>query len=421
MGYGHLKIGRDYLGAPFCFESFHHGQAVTTLPSGASTDSATSGTALATGYQNPENGLIGSDSDGVPVKSILEIAREAGMKCGIVTTDDIGGATPGAFGAHEPSRNNVEEIRLDYVAADTTEGREHPASLPDVLLGGGRAGGSAYRAVAAQAGYSYVGDVTALALTAEFARPSSSASATEPHLSEMVVAALDRVHPNDDRGFFLMIESALIDKISHDGTIDRRAYLEAELAEFDRAVQVAIAWDLLHPEDETLILVTADHETGISLRTTGNWYYAGTSHTKNNVPIFTNHDVGIGGTVIDNTDTFAVMWNFLFPPPEPPSAVTVARNAGQLTLRWNPSPEAIGYQVKRSTTSGGPYAPIATTETTSFVAATAGAGSSYYAVVAAFNAMGEAAESTEVKADPAGPAPRAARGPRINKRGAQLN
>ena len=75
----------------------YQGQAVTTLPNGTVTDSATAGTALATGYQHPANGIISMGANNSIKTTILELAKAKGLRTGIITTDSISGATPGGL------------------------------------------------------------------------------------------------------------------------------------------------------------------------------------------------------------------------------------------------------------------------------------------------------------------------------------
>lgn len=107
MGFEHVQAGRLYKNGsdaqPLTFETLmYQGRAVTTLPSGAVTDSATAGTALATGYQHPANGVISMGAGNSIKTSILEMARARGLRTGIITTDSISGATPGRLGRMSP-------------------------------------------------------------------------------------------------------------------------------------------------------------------------------------------------------------------------------------------------------------------------------------------------------------------------------
>ncbi|MBP3381250.1 MAG: alkaline phosphatase, partial [Clostridia bacterium] len=107
------------------FENFKNKGEMTTNSLSGLTDSAASGTAMATG-QKTENEFIGMKPDGTHLKNAPELARENGKKVGIVTDDDIYGATPSAFTVHCASRDNTEEIVRLFIEF-----------TPDVLIGNG--------------------------------------------------------------------------------------------------------------------------------------------------------------------------------------------------------------------------------------------------------------------------------------------
>lgn len=335
MGFEHVQAGRLYVkgsdGGGLWFELLpYHGRAVTTLPSGAVTDSATAGTALATGYQHPVNSTISTDTDGNPVETILERARDAGWRTGIITTDDIGGATPGAFGAHEPDRNLMTDIRADYLVPDFN----HGPSLPNVLLGGGAS--AEYAAAATDVGYTVVATADALneldlssllqpKLLGQFASTTLTREHdrllgnSEPRLWEMVHRALELLSQNDS-SFFLVVEGALIDKISHEN-YNASDDLCPEMAQLDLAFQEALAWVLNNGGlDNTLILVTADHETGglnvpdgqsVGSGQQPSFTWSSTGHTAAEVPVYTSWPLSVEGARIDNTETFFVMEDWL--------------------------------------------------------------------------------------------------------------
>ena len=257
MGFEHVQAGRLYRNGsdaqPLAFETLlYHGQAVTKLPDGTITDSATAGTALATGYQHTANGVISMGADDSIKTTILELARAKGLRTGIVTTDSISGATPGAFGAHEPNRTLEADIRYDYLLDDTTY--PHAASRPDVLFGGGYddshtipGPNQTYVAIALSLGYAFVETASALlqlAPTEDYAlglfgtswAPMDSfvtGNSLQPLLPQMVSKALNLLQNNNGAGFFLMVEGALIDKLSHSN--DRN--FTPEVAQLDLAVQ----------------------------------------------------------------------------------------------------------------------------------------------------------------------------------------
>jgi alkaline phosphatase len=225
---------------------------------------------MATGYQHSENGIISMDAAARPRATILELARQRGMRTGIITTDRISGATPGAFGAHEPDRDLAQEIMWDYIVGD----RDHPASRPDLLMGGGYA--TDFVAAAMGVGYvvvstasqlqalssaQLVGDrVLGLFSSGKLQRENDRlARCTEPRLRERTAMALEILNESPS-GFFLVVESALIDKLSHANASDD---LGPEVEQFHLTVEEVLRWRAQQaiPED-TLVLVTADHETG---------------------------------------------------------------------------------------------------------------------------------------------------------------
>ncbi len=339
MGPQHVRAGRAYVngntGSLLQFETLgYSAQEVTTLPDGGIVDSATAGTALATGYQHPTTETISMGANFSIKTTLVELAKARGMRTGIITTDDIGGATPGAFGAHEPDRYLTDAIRADYLLFDTIY--NHNPSLPNILLGGGYndpalVTGTSYSYVglAQSLGYQYVSTVSELQaatapngrllglfggawapMTAMAYRPAGSA---EPLLSQMLTRSLSLLqNPN---GFFMMVEGANIDKLSHSN--DRN--FVGEVAELNAAVAQAIAWRQNHPADNTLIFVTADHETGalsvpdqaVAPGTIPAMTFGSTGHSAASVPAYATWPAGMQGLTLDNTETFFILEDFL--------------------------------------------------------------------------------------------------------------
>lgn len=232
------------------------------------TDSAAGATALATGFRT-DNGRISTLPDGRAVQTILLAAKELGFGTGIVATVNITDATPAAFVVHSDSRTYEKSIAKDMIKADV-----------DVLLGGGldtfgvnlltkkpRPNSIVKDAVAR--GYTYVADrdsLMDLELTSDtkllglFMGDDLSYEiqrfAIEPHLTEMTTRALDLLDQNPN-GFFLMVEGSKIDRASHRNL---EAEMLGEMLAFDEAVGVALEYAKNNPD--TLVIVTADHETG---------------------------------------------------------------------------------------------------------------------------------------------------------------
>jgi len=246
------------------------GWARTADSTGAVTDSAASGTAIATGRKT-RNGRVGVDASGQSLVTILELAQEAGKSVGLVTTVPLYHATPAVFASHVPSRYYYDRIAQQVFDADV-----------DVLLGGGaesffplwetcacgwsgvRGDGRNFIEEAIDRGVAFVCDSEGLGaldlatvdrLLGLFAEEEMLRPLT-PTLEEMTVAAIE-VLSQDPEGFFLMVEGGLIDWVCHSN--DAAASIELTIG-FDRAVDAAAAF--ARDNGETLLIVTADHETG---------------------------------------------------------------------------------------------------------------------------------------------------------------
>jgi alkaline phosphatase len=255
------------------------------------TDSAASATGYAAGVVT-YNGAIGVDSDTVPVHTVLELAAERGMSTGLVATSSITHATPAAFAAHVPSRGMQYEIARQIVDHNVTVvlggGRRYfdPAIRRDSLdlLGAVCAGRTC---VSSQAELSNLALDTVTALYGLFTPDHMPAAATRvPTLREMTEAALSILGRGPD-GFFLMVEASQPDWRAHDN--DPLEAVVAEMLDCDRAIEVALRYREQHPE--TLIIVTADHETGglaLERDSTGSIAadYTTGGHTASMVPLF---------------------------------------------------------------------------------------------------------------------------------------
>lgn len=245
--------------------------------------------------------------NGAELEMALERLRDQGKSTGLVTTTYLTHATPAAFGAHESSRTNYDEIAGDYLAQ----------TRPDLLFGGGANGLTLEAAQAA--GYTVVIDRAEMLTlnTATITMTSGQFGDTHlpyeydgladlPHLSEMTEIALE-ILDNDPDGFFLMVEGGRIDHAGHINDIQRNV---CETIEFANAAAKVIGWS--QGRTDTLILVTADHETGgltvLGDNGQGEWptvSWSTTHHTGVNVPIYgwgPNAEVLAG--VMDNTDLF---------------------------------------------------------------------------------------------------------------------
>ncbi len=226
------------------------------------TDSAAAGTALSAGVST-YNGAIGVDPDSNSVTTVLEVAQSRGMATGLVATSSITHATPAAFASHVPDRNMEWEIARQLAGADV-----------DVILGGGRRYFDPARRPdsldllsSLRSHYPYVETAADLAdlqtkeldkllglFTAAHMPEEPLRSPTLPAMTRAALEVLD----HDPDGFFLMVEGSQPDWRGHDNEpIDA---IVAEMLDLDRAIGVALEYQSRHPE--TLIVVTADHETG---------------------------------------------------------------------------------------------------------------------------------------------------------------
>lgn len=273
MGLGHVMAAQTYnrvvLGndEPLLMMRFPVASWVMTYSAtGPITDSAAAGTALATGCKTL-NGMIGVTPDSVAVKSVASQLHDAGYGVGILTTVAPDDATPSAFYAHQPSRKMKYEIGLDFAAS----GYEF---LAGSRLYGDKKDGVAtdlYK-VFADSNIAVVRGLDGLAgatsdrvimLNKEEFRSSNvgytidsvAGTLTLPEMTRAALAHLQKVSPER---FFMMSEAGNIDYAGHSN--DGAAVIK-EIIKFNEAIAVAYDFYLAHP-DETLIVVTADHDTG---------------------------------------------------------------------------------------------------------------------------------------------------------------
>lgn len=224
------------------------------------TDSAAGATALSTGCRT-NNGFIGVDSLGGRLKTILEFAHEKGLSTGLVVTSTITNATPAGFSAH--IKNRAEEIEI---ARQLSEGNI------DVAIGGGlrsfvpdsakknpdlikrlkERGYKFFPTVKELTSYGGHGRYFAL-LEGDNLKPAKS---RDYSLADLMGAAINNLRHNK-KGFVLMVEGSQIDKGGH--AKDQEKVLN-EMGDFDKAVNLAL--DFAQKDGNTLVVVTADHETG---------------------------------------------------------------------------------------------------------------------------------------------------------------
>ncbi len=324
MGPEQVEAARYYSGGQLSFEILPYQAEMTTYSASSSvTDSAAAATAMATGVK-VNNGVISlaipGDSSELP--TALEEYKAAGKMVGLVTTAYVTHATPAGWGAHETSRNNYSQIATDLMTQ----------TKPHVLLGGASyvtesgAQAAGYTVVDDRASMQAVNtDTPGLMLSGQFGgggympyeyggEDDYTGIGALPHLREMTVTALD-VLDNDPDGFFLMVEGARIDHAGHSNLIYENIF---ETIEFGNAVQEVLDW-VDEPSNgsnwsNTLVIVTADHETGGLIVTGDNgegelpdYDWTSTGHTGVNVPVYAKGDDAEQVTgVVDNTDIYNI-------------------------------------------------------------------------------------------------------------------
>lgn len=228
------------------------------------TDSAAAGTALACGAKT-DNGKIGIDPEGNKLESIAALAKKSGKKVGIITSVTINHATPAAFYAHNQKRGNYYAIGLDLIASGfdffggggflKPDDKKDPSYRGDLHSLSRQAG---YKIADGKEAISALkaGEGKAIALASNGALPPKIDSPDSVSLADITRKAVELL--DCDSGFFIMAEGGAIDWMCHDNDI---AGMLGEIADFDKAVKFAVDFAKKHPDD-TLIVISADHETG---------------------------------------------------------------------------------------------------------------------------------------------------------------
>ncbi|MEQ9404913.1 MAG: alkaline phosphatase [Cyclobacteriaceae bacterium] len=238
------------------------------------TDSAAGATAFASGRKT-YNGAIGMDADTTSIKTILELTKNRDLAAGVISTSSITHATPACFYAHVPSRSMNEEIA-----------RQLAGSSVDFFAGAGlkyfkdrEDGADYYDSLISK---NFVVDTLELVNPAEMCSDCRYAYLDTASAMPRMLDGRGDFLPNatslgleflskDEDGFFLMIEGSQIDWGGHSNDAD---YIYTEVLDFDKVIGLAL--DFAEKDGNTLVIVTADHETGgFTLASTpsedGNW------------------------------------------------------------------------------------------------------------------------------------------------------
>lgn len=326
MGPQHIEAGQIFENKTYDFTSWQNSVCNTDSVDkngngGVLTDSAASATALATGTLT-QNSYLGKDHNGNNLTTILDVAKDMGKSVGVLTTDNLYGATPSGFSAHSTDRNNSTAILATQLTSNVD------------FLCGLRADSfySPYIGLFAQKGYYYSNDLSnkeAIMAADKVFLPTDieNGAAKSVALKDAASLAIEYLERDED-GFVLMIEQAHIDKCSHSNDI---AGMLARMKSLNETVETVKAW--ADDRGDTAIIVTADHETGgLSASKTQTLPYAhvvgsqkvfykwtSTSHTKTMVKIFVHgYDVDFKtlsqyntADKIKNTDVFKLMKQIL--------------------------------------------------------------------------------------------------------------
>ncbi len=312
MGVTQIYAAMSVSASPLTFEKFKHvGFHKTYSATDYITDSGAGGTALSTGIKTC-NQCIAVDSTGKPLKTILEYAEDNQLATGLVSTSSIIHATPATFIAHEQNRNDYENIALDFLDVDI-----------DVFIGGGkkqfvdREDKLNLIDSLRQKQYHVIDGLENLDVNEEGKFAVFTAEEHNPEIlngrGDMLPVSTEKaikILSKNKKGFFLMVEGSMIDWGGHDNDID---YVIAETLDFDKAVAKALEFAI--EDGETLVIVTADHETGGLTIVGGDMRkktieanFSTGDHTSVMVPVFA---FGPGaeefGGIYENTDIFEKM------------------------------------------------------------------------------------------------------------------
>ncbi|MVM29225.1 alkaline phosphatase [Spirosoma sp. HMF4905] len=253
------------------------------------TDSGAGATAFAIG-KKAKNGAIGVDAQEKPQQTILETAKKNGLSTGLVVTCSITHATPASFYAHVPSRSQVEDIAADMLKGNV-----------DVFVGGGRnhfahrkdgrnlvqeLQTKGYQIADSTADLSTIKTGKLAAFTADL-EPKKISEGRGDLLLNGTTTAL-RLLDQTKKGFFMMIEGSQIDWGGHENQTN---YIVGEMLDFNKTIGAVL--DFAEKDGNTLVVITADHETGGLAITDGDMQagqaegkYVTKGHTGIMVPVF---------------------------------------------------------------------------------------------------------------------------------------
>ena len=261
------------------------------------------------------NGAIGLDQNENPVKTILEAAEEKGMATGLVSTSAVTHATPASFIAHQPNRNMYEEIAADFLKTDI-----------DVFIGGGykhftlRKDGRNLADELKDKGYTIEKDINKIKkiktgkLAGFVAEEHPGRIDDRGDFLPVAVNTAINILSKNSKGFFLMVEGSQIDWGGH---ASDTKYIVEDMLDMDKSIGEAL--EFAAKDRRTLVVLTADHETGGMVVMDGSFEtgmvkgeFTTGNHTGVMVPIFA---WGPGASefigIMENTDVNRKLKNLL--------------------------------------------------------------------------------------------------------------
>lgn len=296
MGVTHITAGKIVKGV-LNLESFRYLGLLTTHSRNAFiTDSAAAATAMATGYKT-DNGAISVSPGKGPLKTVGEYAEENGKSTGFVVSSSVTDATPSAFVAHVERRTR-EDLIAEQIAnsdIDVLFGGGWAYFVPKSVKGSKRADEKdliailkkRMKVIRSVEEFQQLGMMDSVAGFFAAEHP-PQATYRKPQLPELTNKAIEILSRNK-AGFFLMVEGSQIDWAAH---TNKQDYILNEMIDFDNAVGVGL--EFAKSNLQTLVLVTADHETGgfaihhgsVEERRISDSGFTTSEHTAAMVPIF---------------------------------------------------------------------------------------------------------------------------------------
>lgn len=251
-------------GKPVNFESFPCIRLISTVAANALvTDSSAAGTALATGSKT-NNSRLGTDPEGKVLTTVAELAKQKGLATGVVSNVSVNHATPACFYAHVDSRSDYDNIarqlfssQIDFAAGESFLCKKG-TKVEELIAEAKQAGITVYEGKGA---YKPTQNRIIYLESPKYGRTVSFAIDREEGeiaLADFTSAAIDHLYSASRKGFFLMVEGGQIDHGCHSRDA---ANTIGEINDMAESVQLALDFAAKHPK-ETLIIVTADHETG---------------------------------------------------------------------------------------------------------------------------------------------------------------